>query len=119
MSQMRGEAFFYRASAHEAMGDYLKAVVDYEKAASAIRGSSMVYNNLGVAYSKAGMHGEALKAMGEALRLAPDNPDIFYNRGLIYAAMEEDAKAAEDYRRAARLGHAKAGAILASKGLAW
>jgi regulator of sirC expression with transglutaminase-like and TPR domain len=50
----------------------------------------------------------ALKDFNAALKIRPDDPDLFYNRGMVYEAMGEKSNALADIQKAARAGHAKA-----------
>ena len=46
---------------------------------------------------------EALQVAQDTLRLAPDNPDAVYQRGVIYLAQRKLAEAEADFRRALQL----------------
>ena len=45
--------------------------------------ATMPGTGLGVAYGKLGRHQEAIEAYREALRLEPDNADVWYNLNLL------------------------------------
>ncbi|MCP4649667.1 MAG: tetratricopeptide repeat protein [PVC group bacterium] len=57
------------------------------------------YYNLGVAYTKAKMYEEAIKAYDEALEINPQNHEALYNLGLIYHMItKEPHKAVLQYK---------------------
>ncbi len=67
------------------------------------------HHNLGWAYSQTGQTENAMGEYREALRLAPDVPEVHYDLGLVYAAKGELDDAMDEYREAIRLdpGYAK------------
>lgn len=54
-------------------------------------------------HAKTGNYNEAFRLYGRALELNPSNPDVYLNRGKVYMAQKEYAKAASDFAAAARL----------------
>ena len=50
----------------------------------------------------------ALKDFDAALKIKPDDADIYYNRAVVYSAKGEEQKAKEDFQKAAEMGHNKA-----------
>jgi len=47
--------------------------------------------------------GDAVGDFDQAIELAPDSPEAFYNRGLAYSRQEVFDKALADYTQAAKL----------------
>lgn len=52
----------------------------------------------GLGYFEMGRLNQAMLAFGEAIRLAPDWADAFYNRAVVYEALGQTQPAAEDFR---------------------
>lgn len=59
-----------------------------------------VFNSLGVIYRKRGDHKTALTHYTKALRVHPDEPNIYYNMGRIYLDMKNTDKARELFQKA-------------------
>ncbi len=59
-----------------------------------------VFNSLGVIYRKRGEHITALAHYNKALRVHPDEPNIYYNIGRIYLDMKDTEKARELFQKA-------------------
>ena len=57
----------------------------------------MVYNNLAIAYGKAGMLDEEIKALRQALSLRPKYAAAHYNLGMVYLKKNDRAGAMEQY----------------------
>lgn len=59
-----------------------------------------VFNSLGVIYRKRGDHITSLTHYNKALRIHPDEPNIFYNIGRIHLDMKDMEKAREFFQKA-------------------
>ena len=65
---------------------------------------AVYYYNLGVAFAKAQLYEEAIKAHEQSLQLHYDNPEAYYNLGLLYEKVsKEPEKAILYYRKYLRL----------------
>ncbi|MCL2220377.1 MAG: tetratricopeptide repeat protein [Chitinispirillia bacterium] len=115
------DAHIIRALTHAAMGDYKKAAADYDKAAK-LKESPMLFHNYSILYAYMGDDAKTDSLYQKAMRLdrrnardfyeedikdytliikyLPKNAIALYHRGVVYAKMEEYAKAAEDLRAA-------------------
>nr|WP_239060978.1 tetratricopeptide repeat protein [Desulfovibrio sp. JC022] len=60
------------------------------------------YNRLGIALRKQGKWMQAVENYQAALRVAPNEPGLFYNIGLAYSDGKEYAKCATFFKRAVR-----------------
>ncbi|HHT9152403.1 MAG TPA: tetratricopeptide repeat protein [Candidatus Hypogeohydataceae bacterium YC40] len=56
------------------------------------------YNNLGYIYTKNGKLTEALESYNNALKLNPNIPNIYYNKGLAYELLGDTANAIQAYQ---------------------
>jgi len=65
--------------------------------------SSYYKSLLGIAYSRLGNKKEALKAFQDALSVARNDPDIYYDIGLMYLELKDPQKAEEYLRKAVGL----------------
>ncbi|MDP3921451.1 MAG: tetratricopeptide repeat protein [Candidatus Omnitrophota bacterium] len=68
-------------------------------------GKSRPYNNLARAYGDRREYKKAFEYITTSLRLNPEDSKAVYNRGIIYAATGEDAKATADFEKAIELGY--------------
>lgn len=65
---------------------------------------STYYYNLAVAYTKASLYDDAISAYEKSLEIKKDNPDAYYNLGLLYDSVKQEApQALENYREYLRL----------------
>ncbi len=60
------------------------------------------YNKLGIALRKQGKWQQAVENYQSALKVAPNEPGLFYNIGLAYSDGKEYAKCAKYFKRAVR-----------------
>ncbi|MCP5110438.1 MAG: hypothetical protein GY953_06345 [bacterium] len=103
------------AHAYDCAGKLDEAVVKLREAA-ALENSAHVQTEIGMILAKQQRHVEALAALGEAEKLQPRYEMIYFNRGNVYRAMGDAARAALEYRRALEL---KSSLDAARRGLAW
>jgi protein O-mannosyl-transferase len=112
------EAHNNRASYYFDMGDYPRALADYDAALSfapqvspahAAKRRSAYFNDRAVTYVRLEEWAKATADAGEAIRLRPDHADYYQNRANIYRRMGMADAAAADWQRAQALrGGAKA-----------
>lgn len=62
----------------------------------------MVYQNLSACYLDLERYDESLAALNEVQRYTPDNPDIFYNRGIILACAGRIPEASASFKTLSR-----------------
>lgn len=61
---------------------------------------ALYHYNLAVAYTQAKLYDDALEAYDKSLALNPDNPEAYYNLGLLYSDVKnQPKKAAEFYKK--------------------
>jgi tetratricopeptide (TPR) repeat protein/predicted aspartyl protease len=75
------------------------------------------YARRGTAFAARGEFDQALLALTRACELATDNPDYFYQRGIVYWQTKQSSKALADFDRALRLKPNHVLALLARSNL--
>ncbi len=90
------DVYFYRGYFHYQRGDYASALEDYEEARSLGREDVYLLSNLGWTAYLLGDWDTAAEASSRAAELAPDRPDLQFNKGLhlLAAGRYDEAKAA-------------------------
>ena len=78
--------------------------------------SAQTHTELGMMLAKQGNYDEALTALAKAEKLEPRYEMIYFNRGNIYRAMNDPARAAKEYRSALEL---QSSLDAARRGLQW
>ena len=85
------------------LGQYDRAIQDYDEAIRLDPQLAVVYNNRGLAYNELGQYERAIKDFGEAIRLDPKDADAYRNRGLTYEAIGKSEEAERDFAKAKEL----------------
>ena len=86
----RGNAFF-------AIGQFDRAIEDFNKEIVLNPSYGKAYYNRGVAYLKAGLFDNAIASFNKALEINPSDTDIYINRGVSYAGIGQQDRALEDF----------------------
>jgi tetratricopeptide (TPR) repeat protein len=115
-------ALLLLGSAHRRLGDAAAAVADFTTLAASQPGSAVVRLELGRALHAAGRDAEALVALGEAVRLAPDLAPAWRELSLLHAARHDPAACDAAWMRFEKLtpeaaAHTEAAAALANERL--
>lgn len=74
-----------RGNSYYDLGDYDRAVGDYNIALDLLPGDPVTLSNRGAAFLELGQNAQALEDLNEAIRLYPDNPVALTNRCWIHA----------------------------------
>ena len=90
----------YRGIAWMHLGDYKRAVVDYDTSIDIDPGSYRAYSNRGVTYMKLDDHESAIKDFNKAIEISPDYALAYFNRGRVYEQLQEYDAAISDYEKA-------------------
>ena len=96
-------AYSTRGIAYYTMGQYQRAIKDYDEA---IRLKLNIYAVRGIAYREMGQYQRAIKDFDEAIRLKPDLPDLanaYSERGVAYNILRQHERAIKDCDEAIRL----------------
>jgi protein O-mannosyl-transferase len=99
----RGNAFFE-------LGQFDRAIEDFNKEIVLNPSYGKTYYNRGVAYLKVGLFDNAIASFNKALEIDPTNTDTYVNRGISYAGIGQQDRAFEDFNKGIgfNLNHAAA-----------
>jgi len=97
------EAYNNRGAVYAGLGQYDRALADYERALAIDPDFSRALNNRGTAFQRIGDFEKARADFDQAINLDPANPDLRYNRGNLFMAMENYDLAIRDYTAAVTL----------------
>jgi tetratricopeptide (TPR) repeat protein len=71
-----------------------------ELSTKSLRDNTVLHYNLGVFYTRDGLHDRAVEEFNEALKASPGDPDTNFNLAIIYSEyLNDSAKAVEHFRR--------------------
>ncbi len=92
--------YHHRAAIYLNMGEYDKAILEYNKALELDPAHTPAYYDRGLAFAQRQQYAEALADFSQVLALNPRHADALYNRGLVYARQNAFAEALADYDQA-------------------
>jgi tetratricopeptide (TPR) repeat protein len=92
-----------RAKALDDLGDYRRAIADYDSAVVLAPGDPVLHLNRGVAKIHDGRPADAIADYDAAIRLKPDWHLPYFDRAMALADLGQRAAALQDYERAIRL----------------
>ncbi len=98
--------WYYKGVGEHINGKYDEAIISFKRALDKTPDdtfASYTYNYIGASYGKAGNDTEALKNYTESIRLKPNKPLPFLNRGDVYRRSGQKDKAYEDLNTASGL----------------
>ena len=96
----KSKAFYNRGNIYMSLGEYQKAINDYDQAIAINPKDAMVFCNRGFAYANLGEHQKAINDYDQAIAINPKDARSFYNRGLSYRKLEKEEKAIKDFKKA-------------------
>jgi tetratricopeptide (TPR) repeat protein len=109
--EIRGQCYFQ-------MGQYEKALVDFNSAIGIWPAKAHLYLFRGKSWCAMHQYVNGIDDFGKAIRLNPEEIGAFNNRGQTWVYIEEHDKAIADLDEAIRLGYDGADAF-GSRGMAW
>lgn len=77
--------------------DYLSAIKEFKRCIEMISTEPTAYINLGLVYKKIGKPQEAVKFLETAISIDPEDSEIYYNLGNVYAELLKNNEEAEKY----------------------
>ena len=99
-------AAYSEGKAFDSQGEYERAIEKMDEVIRLDPQCAAAYSGRGFATLHIGRNQEALRDYNEAIRLAPDAPDLYnsyYNRGLVYSDLGQHRQAIQDFNEAIRL----------------
>lgn len=86
------------------LGEYKKAIIDFDRCIVLQSDFSFAYNNRGFAFLKLGEMQKAIADINHSLKLDNKNSFAYKNKGLYFLAMNDKIKAKENFLKAKSLG---------------
>ena len=101
------DAYFNRGSVYARLGQYQRALEDFNKAISLkpTKDVNLFYNNRGVAYLKLGQYQMAIDDFSKSIGLKPDDADAYNNRASCYLILGNREPGCRDAQKACSLGN--------------
>jgi tetratricopeptide (TPR) repeat protein len=96
-------AYTNLGSVYQKMGQFDKAMENFDKAITLDPNDNLAYINRGVIFDKAGQFDKAIESYGKAVQSNPGDYKAYFNRGLLFDRMGNIPEAIEDFQRATRL----------------
>jgi tetratricopeptide (TPR) repeat protein len=87
------------------LGEYDKALSDYNKAIELLPRYAKAYNNRGYIYRKKGEYDHAIADYSKAIEIDPKYASAYYHGDYAYYYKGDYKRAWEDVRKAQRLGY--------------
>jgi tetratricopeptide (TPR) repeat protein len=104
MAPSLAKEHFNRGFVYGELGEYRKAIQEYDKAIQLDLNYASAYQNRGIAYDELGEYQRAIKDYDKAIQLDPNDGDAYYTRGNAYVRLGEWVLATQDYDKACSLG---------------
>lgn len=95
--------YCHRAAIYLNMGEYDKAIHEYDRALELDPAHVQAYHDRGLAHVQRQQYTEAIADFSEVIALNPQHTDACYNRGLVYARQNAFDQALADYDQALAL----------------
>ena len=95
--------YYNRGWEHDELGEYERAIKDYDKAIELNPKKSNYYYNRALAYSKQNDYDKAIRDLNQSIRLDPKFAAAYNNRGVAYERKGDYKRAIEDYDEAIRI----------------
>ena len=111
-----------RAAVYEAMDQYQKALEDYTMAIEIDPENLRSHYRMGLIHKHQKNYQQCIEAFGKAIAINDQFADAFYERAMAYAYLKDDKnkeKVIDDFKAAAKLGHAASQDILKSINVTW
>jgi tetratricopeptide (TPR) repeat protein len=97
-------AYYHRGFAYRELGDYRRAIEDYDQVLRLDPGKSETYNNRAWALYLLGRNTEALEDADQSLSLRPDHAATIDTRAHVLAALGRRSDALAEFERAMQAG---------------
>jgi tetratricopeptide (TPR) repeat protein len=111
------DAYFNKGNAYVTLGQYRRAIDEYDEAIHLKPDYAEANNNRGTAYAKLGQYKLAIENFNEAIRLKPYYADAYNNRAMIYLNQGNKKLGCYDAQKACEIGNCKISERAKGKGL--
>jgi tetratricopeptide (TPR) repeat protein len=96
-------AYYNRGSAYDDMGQYDRAIADYDQAIKLVGKDAFAHNKRGLAHQKRGNYDQAIADFTMAIELKPTDADFYNGRAWAYFKWGKAAKGLPDANKALEL----------------
>ena len=97
------ETYFAQGNAKAALGQYVAAISDFDKAIQLEPDAANAYINRGIAKAELGRYSAAIRDFDKAIQLKPEDADAYSNRGVAKRKLSQYFAAIKDYDKAIQL----------------
>ena len=97
------DAYFSRGLAYTELGQYKRAIEDYNDAIRLNPGDALAHDSRGFAYAGLGQYERAIEDYNGAIRINPRYARAHARRGLAWLYLRRDAEAESDFKKAFEL----------------
>ena len=101
---LTAKEYLLRGNDYDNLGQYEKAIKDYDEAIRLDPQRAVAYYNRGFTYDNLGQYEKAIQDYDEAIRLDPQDALAYYNRGVAYYQLGQQEQADRDFAKAQELG---------------
>ena len=92
-----------RGFGYYSLGDYARAIADFDRAIEIDPGSASAYYNRGIVYNAMRDYARAIADFDRAIEIDPGRANVYNNRGVAYEALGDYGRATTDFNRAIAL----------------
>jgi spermidine synthase len=97
------DAYNSSGTAYAKLGQYQRAIEDFNQAIRLEPDDALAYNSRGFAYNQLGQYQLAVKDFNQAIRLEPDDALAYNSRGFAYNQLSQYQLALDDFNKAISL----------------
>jgi tetratricopeptide (TPR) repeat protein len=103
MAPSLAKEHFRRGWDYGELGQYQRAIQDYDEAIRLDPTNAITYNIRGLAYGELGQYQRAIQDYDKAIQLDPNDAFAYYNRGQVYGELGQATEADADFAKACSL----------------
>lgn len=103
LNSHNADAYYKRGDAYDEVGEYGRAITDYNKVIELNPNHVDAYYKRGCAYGDTGEYEKAIADYSTSISLDPNYASAYYNRGVAYGENGEAERAAADLKRCIEL----------------
>jgi tetratricopeptide (TPR) repeat protein len=96
----RSDLYFNLGYSYDELGEYKRAIENYDKVIEINQRDVSAYNNRGIVYKHIGDYVRAIEDFDKALEINPQDLNAYTNRGSVYYDLRDYYRAIEDFGKA-------------------